>query len=171
MKNRQSVYRTEMNAKLRRKRKELEQKLAQAFSKLQIDAELRTRDLQFKIEQEQANMEARIQGNTITSQMKLSFIETRKLLEASIQEETSNTGKNWEKIQMEYQEIFAQEERIVARSIQDQQRNYKFDIDCIKQKCKEELEPSEKEWRSNATKWLNIAGRKVTVKSAEAGNK
>ena len=58
-----------------------------------------------------------------------------------------------------------------SRSIHYQQRNYKFDIDCIKQKCKEELEPSEKEWRSNATKWLNIAGRKVTVKSAEAGNK
>jgi len=169
--NSKNDYNTEMNAKLRRKRKELERKLALAFSELQIKAKLRVRDLQFKINQQQNTMEARMQEDTITSQMKLSLKEKLTLYEASIQEETCNTQNTWKKVKLEYTEIFAQEERIMVRSVRDRQRDYKLERECIQQKYKEQLEPEEKEWRSNATKWLNITKRKIAVKATEADSK
>jgi len=165
-------FRQDIKMKLARKKMEMETSLSEIHGKVQIDADLRARELrrackELKREHEEEEKRAREEEGAVSSEMVNRHKDSMYNIEQLIVKETEKTEMEWNRIDNERRKIYAQEEKILLRSVKDRDTQSSLDIGRIETNTWEEIVWGEKEWRSRALGWLNIAVRKVEEKAEE----
>jgi len=165
-------FEQEITEKINSKKIIMEAHISENAEKANKQMELRCQELHknsenIKLKIQEEERREREEEGAISSEMATLHKETMQEADALIRVEVEKHEYELQNKNVARKKVFAQEEAVLLRSIEDQNRQSQMNISNIQRMNRSSVQSSEREWRGRTATWLHTATRKVRLKAEE----